>query len=338
MTLFRPDTALALTLGLASFLFAVVWGTPLINFLRKQQIGESIRLDGPKSHASKVGTPTMGGIMILVPTAIFCTLLILPQYLSLIVPIGMLLSTGTLGLIDDLLKLKQKKQGLPKEGLAGRYKILWQVIAALIATTILYHPQLLDLGKVVLPLIPYQIALPFWIYIPVAMFIIVGSSNATNLTDGLDGLAGGVGAISFASYGVIALRQGNVHLATFCFCMTGGILAFLWYNAYPAQLFMGDTGSLALGATLSTVALMTLQWPLLAIVGIIFVMEALSTMIQTTYFKWTRRRTGTGKRVFKMAPIHHHFELLGWSEVQIVQRFWIISMLSGMIGVALAML
>ena len=139
-------------------------------------------------------------------------------------------------------------------------------------------------------------------------------------------------------YNLAKLRMCCDVTATFCFCMTGGILAFLWYNAYPAQLFMGDTGSLAIGATLSTVALMTLQWPLLAIVGIIFVVEALSTMIQTSYFKWTRRRTGTGQRIFKMAPIHHHFELLGWSEVQIVQRFWIISMLSGMIGVALAML
>ncbi|MGB0388317.1 MAG: phospho-N-acetylmuramoyl-pentapeptide-transferase [Ardenticatenaceae bacterium] len=336
MTLFRADTALALTLGLASFLFAVVWGTPLINFLRKQQIGESIRMDGPQTHLSKVGTPTMGGLMILVPTTIFCTLLILPRYLSLIVPIGMLVSTGALGMVDDLLKLQQKKKKLPKDGLAGRYKILWQVITGFVAALILYYP--LDLGKVVLPLMREQIGLPIWVYLPVALFLIVGTSNATNLADGLDGLAGGVGAISFASYGVIALRQGNVHLATFCFCMTGGLLAFLWYNAYPAQLFMGDTGSLAIGATLSTVALMTLQWPLLAIVGIIFVAEALSTIIQTSYFKWTRRRTGKGKRFFKMAPVHHHFELLGWSEVQIVQRFWIISMLSGMIGVALALL
>ncbi|MBA3533621.1 MAG: phospho-N-acetylmuramoyl-pentapeptide-transferase, partial [Ardenticatenales bacterium] len=153
-----------------------------------------------------------------------------------------------------------------------------------------------------------------------------------------DGLAGGTAAISFASYGVIALRQGNIHLATFCFCMAGGTLAFLWFNAYPAQIIMGDTGSLALGATLSTVALMTLQWPLLAIVGIIFVAETASSFMQTSYFKWTRRRTGEGKRIFKMAPLHHHFELLGWSEVQVVQRFWIVSMLSGMVGIALAML
>ena len=157
-------------------------------------------------------------------------------------------------------------------------------------------------------------------------------------TDGLDGLAGGAAAISFASFGVIALRQGNFHLAAFCFCVAGGTLAFLWYNAYPAKLFMGDTGSLALGAALSIVALMTLQWPLLPVVGVIFLSQALSTMIQTGYFKLTRRLTGTGKRFFKMAPLHHHFELLGWSEVQIVQRFWIIAMLSGMFGIALALL
>jgi phospho-N-acetylmuramoyl-pentapeptide-transferase len=336
MTLFRPDTALALTLGMASFLFAFVWGTPLIRFLRAKQIGESIRIDGPKTHLSKVGTPTMGGIMILVPTTIFCSLLIVPQYLSLALPLIMLISSGALGAVDDWLKLQQKNRGEAKVGLQGRYKLIWQSGSALLAAFVLYYP--LDLGQVSLPTVIEHIRLPVWFYIPIATFIIVGTGNSSNLTDGLDGLAGGVGAISFASYGVIALRQGNVHLATFCFCMAGGILAFLWFNAYPAQLFMGDTGSLAIGATLSIVALMTLQWPLLPIVSIIFVAETLSTMIQTSYFKWTRRQTGTGKRFFKMAPLHHHFEKKNWHEVQIVQRFWIISMLSGMIGVALAML
>lgn len=336
MTFFRPDTALALALGLASFLFAVVWGTPLINYLRSKNIGEAIRVDGPQTHFSKVGTPTMGGLMILVPTTIFCSLLIMPNYPSLILPLGMLVSTGALGAVDDIMKLQQKRRGEPKEGIRGRTKLLGQIALALIAAVILYYP--LDLGEVVLPLVPQRIALPVWFYIPVATFIIVGASNSTNLTDGLDGMAGGVGAISFASYGVIALRQGNVHLAAFCFCMAGGILAFLWFNAYPAQLFMGDTGSLAMGATLSTVALMTLQWPLLPVVGVIFVAVTLSSMLQVSYFKFTRWRTGEGKRLFKMAPLQHHFELLGWSEVQIVQRFWIVSMLSGMIGIALAML
>ncbi|MDQ4078516.1 MAG: phospho-N-acetylmuramoyl-pentapeptide-transferase [Chloroflexota bacterium] len=338
MTLFRPDTALALALGFASFLFAVVWGTPLINYLRSKQIGEAIRVDGPQTHFSKAGTPTMGGLMILVPTTIFCTLLIMPRYPSLALPIAMLIFAGALGVMDDLAKQRQKKRGERKEGVLGRYKLLWQTGMALIAAAILYHPGLLDMGKVALPGVPYQISLPIWFYIPMAVFIIVGTSNAVNLADGLDGLAGGTAAISFASYGVIALRQGMVHLATFCFCMAGGTLAFLWFNAHPAQLFMGDTGSLALGASLSTVALMTLQWPLLPVVGLIFVAEAISVLLQVASAKYTRRFWGVDKRVFKMAPLHNHFELLGWSEVQIVQRFWIVSMLSGMMGIALAML
>jgi phospho-N-acetylmuramoyl-pentapeptide-transferase len=164
------------------------------------------------------------------------------------------------------------------------------------------------------------------------MFIIVGTSNAVNLADGLDGLAGGTAAIAFAAYGVIAFLQGQVYLVTFCFTVVGATLAFLWYNAYPAQLFMGDTGSLALGATLAVVALMTGQWLLLPVVGIVFVAETLSDILQVGYFKLTH-----GKRIFKMAPLHHHFELLGWSEVQIVQRFWLAAMLAAMIGIALAL-
>lgn len=336
MTLFRPDTALVLGLGLACFVFAVVWGTPLINFLKRRQIGEAIRLDGPQSHTSKLGTPTMGGLMIIIPTAIFCSIIILPYYRSLILPIGVLIVSGLLGVADDVTKQRQKRAGKPKEGILGRYKLLWQLGMALVTGLFLYFP--LDMGKVALPGVSALISLPIWLYLPAVFIIQAGTSNGVNLADGLDGLAGGTSAIAFASFGVISLRQGNVHLAAFCFCMAGGTLAFLWFNAYPAQLFMGDTGSLPLGAALSIVALMTLQWPLLPVVGVIFLVQAMSTMIQTGYFKLTRRLTGTGKRFFKMAPIHHHFELLGWSEMQIVQRFWIIGMLAGMFGIALAML
>jgi phospho-N-acetylmuramoyl-pentapeptide-transferase len=168
--------------------------------------------------------------------------------------------------------------------------------------------------------------------VPIAAFLIVGAANAVNLTDGLDGLAGGTTAIAYIAYGVIALLQGQIFLVTFCFTVVGAILAFLWYNAYPAELFMGDVGSMALGATLATVALMTEQWLLLAVVGIIFVVEALSDILQVGYYKLTG-----GKRLFKMAPIHHHLELLGWSEVQITQRFWLIAILAAMVGIALAL-
>jgi phospho-N-acetylmuramoyl-pentapeptide-transferase len=160
----------------------------------------------------------------------------------------------------------------------------------------------------------------------------VATSNTVNLSDGLDGLAGGMSAIAFIAYGVIALLQGQIYLVLFCFTMTGAILAFLWYNAYPAQLFMGDVGSLAIGATLAVVALMTGQWLLLPIVGVVFVAEGMSDILQVGYFKLTG-----GKRIFKMAPLHHHFELLGWSEVQVVQRFWLMAILAAMLGVALAL-
>jgi phospho-N-acetylmuramoyl-pentapeptide-transferase len=189
----------------------------------------------------------------------------------------------------------------------------------------------LDLHSVAIPFFAVKFDISLW-YLPVAMFIIVGTSNAVNLADGLDGLAGGTAAIAFAAYGVIAFLQGQVYLVTFCFTVVGATLAFLWYNAYPAQLFMGDTGSLALGATLAVVALMTGQWLLLPVVGIVFVAETLSDILQVGYFKLTH-----GKRIFKMAPLHHHFELLGWSEVQIVQRFWLAAMLAAMIGIALAL-
>ena len=322
--------ALSLTLGTISFLFAVIWGQPLINILRSRGIGESIRIEGPARHRTKMGTPTMGGIMIIVPVVIFSGIFILPQYLSLILPLFMLIVTGSLGAIDDWLKLQQKRRGEAKVGIVARYKMLALLAISTFAAFVLFF--LFELESIAIPTVPEKISIGL-LYLPVAIFIISGTANAVNITDGLDGLAGGSAAIAFAAYGVIAARQGQPQLVTFCFCMTGAILAFLWYNAHPADLFMGDAGSLALGATLGTVALMTGQWLLLPIVGIVFVANALSVILQVAYFRWTG-----GKRLFKMAPIHHHFELLGWSEVQVVQRFWLISMLSGMLGVALALL
>jgi phospho-N-acetylmuramoyl-pentapeptide-transferase len=172
-----------------------------------------------------------------------------------------------------------------------------------------------------------------WFYIPIAMFIIVGTSNSMNLTDGLDGLAGSIVAVAFTAYGVIAFLQGQVWLVAFAFTVVGAVLAFLWYNAYPAELFMGDTGSLALGATLAVVALMTGQWLILPVVAFVLVAEALSVILQVGYFKLTG-----GKRLFKMSPLHHHFELLGWSETQVTQRFWLVGILSAMLGIALALI
>jgi len=195
----------------------------------------------------------------------------------------------------------------------------------------------LDIHSLVLPAVPFKIDLGL-LYIPVAWFVIVGMSNAVNITDGLDSLAGLISATAFAAYGVIALLQGQVFVVRFCFTLVGALLAFLWYNAHPAELFMGGAGSYSLGAALGVVALMTGQWMLLPIIAVIPVSVTLSVIIQVSYFKWTKRRTGEGKRVFKMAPLHNHFELVGWSEPQIVQRFWLVGLLAAMIGIALALL
>ncbi|MBK8022081.1 MAG: phospho-N-acetylmuramoyl-pentapeptide-transferase [Chloroflexi bacterium] len=184
-----------------------------------------------------------------------------------------------------------------------------------------------------LPLINAQFTISPFLFVPLMIFLIVGMSNAVNFTDGLDGLAGIITASAFAAYGIIAFLQGQIFLVQLCFILVGACFAFLWYNAHPAQMFMGDIGSMALGATLATVAIMTGQWMLLPIIAIVPVAEAVSVVLQISYFKATK-----GQRLFKMSPLHHHFELVGWSETQIVQRFWLVGILAAMIGVALALL
>jgi phospho-N-acetylmuramoyl-pentapeptide-transferase len=347
----------ALALASVSFLLAVVWGRPLISLLKRKGIGKQIRIEGPNSHQCKTGTPTMGGIMIILPVFLITLVLNLANFLSgvtwgkailrvfnfaegspligksILVPMLALLAFGLLGARDDLAGVRgQRKDG---QGLLGRVKAFAQIILALVISLGLYY--FLDLHSVAIPGIQEKIDLGL-IYIPIATFIIVASTNAVNLTDGLDGLAGSVAAISFAAFGVVAFLQGQYPLMSFCFTMVGALFAFLWYNGHPAEMFMGDTGSLAIGAALGVVALMTGQWLLLPIIGLVFVGETLSDILQVGYFKWTKRRTGHGKRIFKMAPLHHHFELLGWSETQVVQRFFLISMLVGMLGVGLALL
>ena len=301
----------ALLWGTMSFLLAVLSGRPLIHLLRRYGIGKTIRIDGPATHQVKMGTPTMGGLMILVPVLLVTVFTNLAGRYSILMPLGVMVAFGLLGLYDDW------------RGVHDRNGI--GVLAAFGLRFVL------DLGGMAVPTFPREFDIGWW-YVPVAAFLVVGSANAVNLADGLDGLAGGTTAIAYIAYGVIAYLQNQVYLATFCFTMVGAILAFLWYNAYPAELFMGDVGSMALGATLATVALMTEQWLLLSVVGIVFVAEALSDILQVAYFKLTG-----GKRLFKMAPLHHHFELLGWSEVQITQRFWLVSILAAMLGIALAL-
>jgi phospho-N-acetylmuramoyl-pentapeptide-transferase len=327
------NNAFVLGLAMFSFMMTVIWGAPLLRVLRHFRIGKLIRVDEPGHHNVKMGTPTMGGVLFIVPVLLLTGLLNAANFIgfdvigtSVLVPLIVLVSFGALGMLDDWEGVRGKRRG---EGMRARTKFAVQVILALGTAYVLKY--FLDVPEVILPGITGEIELGWW-YVPVAAFIIVSESNAVNFTDGLDGLAGLISATAFAAFGGIALMQGQIFLARFCFTIVGALFGFLWFNVHPAELFMGDAGSLSLGATLAVVALMTGQWPLLLVIAIIPLSEALSVVIQVGYFKMTK-----GKRFFKMAPIHLHFELLGWSETQVVQRFWLIALLAAMVGVGLAL-
>ena len=327
------NNAFVLGLAMFSFVMTVIWGTPLLRVLRHFRIGKLIRVDEPGHHNVKMGTPTMGGVLFIVPVLLLTGLLNAANFIgfdvigtSVLVPLIVLVSFGALGMVDDWEGVRGKRRG---EGMRARTKFAAQVVLALGTAYVLW--AFLDVPEMLLPGIKGEFELGWW-YVPIAAFIIVSESNAVNFTDGLDGLAGLISATAFAAFGGIALMQGQIFLARFCFTIVGALFGFLWFNVHPAELFMGDAGSLSLGATLAVVALMTGQWPLLLVIAIIPLSEALSVVIQVGYFKMTK-----GKRFFKMAPIHLHFELLGWSETQVVQRFWLIALLAGMVGVGLAL-
>jgi len=327
------NNAFVLGLAMFSFVMTVIWGPPLLRVLRHFRIGKIIRVDEPGIHRVKMGTPTMGGVLFIIPVLLLTGLLNAASFIgfealgsSVLVPLIVMVSYGALGALDDWEGIRGMRRG---EGMTARTKFLGQVVLALGTAYVL--KQYLDVDEMILPGILGEIELGWW-YIPVAAFIIVSESNAVNFTDGLDGLAGLISATAFAAFGGIALLQGQIYLARFCFTVVGALFGFLWFNVHPAELFMGDTGSLALGSTLAVVALMTGQWPLLLVIAIIPLSEALSVVIQIGYFKITK-----GKRFFKMAPIHLHFELLGWSETQVVQRFWLIALLAAMVGIGLAL-
>ncbi len=333
------DATFALALGGITFLLTVIWGGPLVILLRQLKVGQQIRIELPQSYQTRMGTPTMGGLMIVVPVLAITVLLNVVNLLrgtfagrSVLLPLAVLTLFTLLGVRDDWMAIRGTRKG---EGMRGRQLFLWQNVIALAAALGLYF--VLDLHVMFLPSVPFPLDLGY-LYVPVALFVIVGASNAVNLTDGMDGLAGLISATAFAAYGVVALLQGQVFLVRFCFTLVGALFAFLWYNVHPAELFMGGSGSYALGATLGIVALMTGHWVLFPIIAIIPVSETLSVMLQVSYFKLTRRLTGEPRRIFKMAPIHMHFELLGWSEMQVVQRFWLIGLLAAMVGIALALL
>jgi len=324
----------ALTVAAATFLLSVIWGKPLIEIMRRLRLGKSIRIEGPATHAAKMGTPAMGGILIVAWTLLVSLVVSIVQIIqalefaqSLVIPLGVMLAYSILGGIDDYQGLRLR----PGEGMRARVKIWIQLAIALVAAVLLYWVVNERHGWVAVPTVPLLVDIGL-LYIPAAVILIRGSANAVNLTDGLDGLAGLIAATAFVAYGIIAFLQDQQFLVVFSFIVIGSTFGFLWYNAKPAQMFMGDVGAQALGAALGVVALMTNQWLIFPIIIAIPVATELSTTLQVLYFKATG-----GRRLFKMAPLHHHFELIGWSETQIVQRWWLIAMLTAMIGIALAL-
>src|SRR5690625_417403 len=337
-----------------ALIISLLVGGRIIRWLERMQLKEVIRDDiGLDHHMEKSQTPTMGGVIILLAILVPA---LLWMRLDSIYTWMIVLSTLVLGLVgfaDDYIKVIRKD----KSGLAGRFKIIGQVTVGLILGALLYwHPDFSEFNTLsTVPFlknvnINYGILGETWswlIYIPIVIFIVTGVSNAVNLTDGLDGLAAGTTALSGVILGIFAYVSGRVdfsgfldilylpgtgELAIFCASIVGACMGFLWYNTHPAQVFMGDTGSLALGGALGAIALMIHKELLLPLICGIFLIETLSVIIQTTWFKYTRKRFGEGRRVFLMTPIHHHFEKLGWPESRIVVRFWIIAALLGILS------
>lgn len=335
-----PELPFALTLGGITFLLTAIWGSPFVEVLRRLRAGKQIRESGPATHQVKTGTPTMGGILILVPVVLITLGLNLARVLqsgltgsSILLPLAVLVTFGILGSIDDIEGIRSVRER--GEGMRARTKFAGQILLSALAAVVMAYAGggFQNANGVYIPLAPRFIELPPVLWIAIAVVLITGMSNAVNFTDGLDGLSGIITASAFAAYGVIAHLQGQTYLVQFCFIMVGACFGFLWYNAHPAQLFMGDVGALALGAALGMVALMTGQWLLLPLIAIIPVAELVTVILQVSYFRLTH-----GGRLFRMTPLHHHFELGGWSETQVVQRFWLVGILAAMLGVSLALL
>lgn len=303
----------------AAFLFSLILGPIFIPLLRRFKFGQSIREEGPKSHQKKAGTPTMGGIMIVIALTI-SALIFANRNMDLFLLLFVTLGFGLIGFLDDFIKIYYKRN----LGLTSAQKLLGQLIVASIFYLLLAKTGIST--EVSIPIADVNFDMG-WLYFPFVLFILVGSSNGVNLTDGLDGLLSGVSAIAFGAYICIALSLSKYDIAIFSAAVVGALLGFLVYNAHPAKVFMGDTGSLALGGAIAAIAIMTKTEILLIIIGGVYVIETLSVMIQVVSFK-TR-----GKRVFRMSPIHHHFELLGWSEWKVVTRFWLVGLIFAIIGV-----
>lgn len=349
---FRFITFRAGAAAVTALIIAFWVGPKVIRKLRDLQIGEAAKVDAPKTHLTKAGTPTMGGLIVLTSVIVPALLWADVRNMYVVMILFVTAALGTVGFLDDYLKVVRKK---PK-GLIGRYKIVGQVLVGLVVGGVIYFfPQWFDASLVPLKsstTVPFLKNLELdlgLLYIPVVIFIITATSNAVNLTDGLDGLAiGTVGIVAMtlaviayvsghaelSQYLTIPHLRGNGELAIYCAALVGAALGFLWFNSYPAQVFMGDTGSLALGGAIGAMCVLMKKELLLPTLGGVFLLETLSVILQRSYFKYTKRKYGKGQRVFRMAPLHHHFELLGWPEPKIVTRFYIVAILLMILSLA----
>ncbi|CAH0217997.1 Phospho-N-acetylmuramoyl-pentapeptide-transferase [Peribacillus sp. Bi96] len=311
---------------LVAFLVTVLLSPVFIPFLRRLKFGQSIREEGPQSHLKKTGTPTMGGLVILLSVTIATLVMTFKfsvpsteTYLLLFVTLGF----GLLGFLDDFIKVVMKRN----LGLTSKQKLIGQIVISVIfyfvfKQTDRFNPELTIPGT--------DFSVDFgWFYLFIVIFWLVGFSNAVNLTDGLDGLVSGTSAIAFGAFAILAWSQSQYDVAIFSVAVVGAVLGFLVFNAHPAKVFMGDTGSLALGGAIATIALLTKLEILLVIIGGVFVIETLSVILQVGSFKTT------GKRIFKMSPLHHHYELSGWSEWRVVVTFWTVGLLCAVLGIYL---
>jgi phospho-N-acetylmuramoyl-pentapeptide-transferase len=338
LNVFKYITFRSFLAFLIATLVSIIWGKHFIALMKLRQFGQSIREEGPESHKKKKGTPTFGGVFILGSAMLACALcgnfVSFPFLIALFVTI----SYFFLGGLDDYLKVLKKNS----KGVSARQKLLWQFLTGLIAAYVMIHWRVTD-SNLYFPFLKEPVMDIGWFYVPFAAFVIVGSSNALNLTDGLDGLAIGPTIISAATLGFFAYIAGHSELANYLFipyvpdvgellvlvaAIIGAGVGFLWYNAYPAEIFMGDVGSLSLGGCLGTIAVLTKNEFLFVLIGGIFVIEAVSVILQVASFK------ARGKRIFKMAPIHHHFELSGWAETKVIVRFWIVSLIFAILALA----
>jgi phospho-N-acetylmuramoyl-pentapeptide-transferase len=338
---FRYITFRTAAAAVTALLLALLLGPPMIRLLRRRLIGQSIREAGPKSHLAKAGTPTMGGLLILLAVIVATFLWMDLSNRFVWIALGILVALGLVGLADDYTKVARKRS----LGLTGRGKLVPQFLVAFAAAWAIR--QWAGAGAistvVTFPFLKNLVINLGILYIPFVATVLVGASNAVNLTDGLDGLAIGSVGIAAGTYALLTYLAGNAvaarylqipfvpqsgELAVFCGALTGASLGFLWFNCHPAEVFMGDVGSLPLGGAIAAVAVMTKQEMLLAIVGGLFLLEALSVILQVVSFKTT------GRRIFRMAPLHHHFELAGWAESRVIIRFWILAVLFAVLGLS----